>query len=79
VGKSTPNKKKLVFVLRDFHDEEHNLEDLKTSFTIDINKAWVPNGRQISDYFDIEYVSLAHFTYEKDKFIEQVDQLRTRF
>ena len=39
----------------------------------------MPNGGQISDYFDIEYVPLAHFMHEKAKFIEQVDQLRTKF
>ncbi|MFM7851024.1 MAG: hypothetical protein ACKO96_03710, partial [Flammeovirgaceae bacterium] len=35
---SNANKKKLVFVLRDFSAEHHNLENLKKRFLEDINK-----------------------------------------
>ena len=38
-GESTPNKKKLVFALRDFSNR-HNFENLKTIFARDINNLW---------------------------------------
>jgi hypothetical protein len=70
-----------VFALRDFSNH-HNLEILKTSLARDIKDVWgkiMPNGPQISDFFEIEYVPLPHFMYEESNFIEKVDQLRTRF
>jgi hypothetical protein len=39
----------------------------------------MPNGLQMSDYFEIEYVPLPNFEYEEDDFKIKVEQLRTRF
>ena len=80
-GESTPNKKKLVFALRDFRND-HNLENIKKSFARDINDVWgkiMPNGPQIDNYFEIEYVTLPHIWYEKFNFLEKFEQLRARF
>jgi hypothetical protein len=70
-----------VFALRDFSNH-HNLEKEKTSFAKDINQVWgkiMPKGQKIGDYFEIEYVPLPNKWVEEANFIEQVDQLKTRF
>ena len=33
----------------------------------------MPAGSQISDYFNIEYVPLPHFGYQKDNFLTKVN------
>jgi hypothetical protein len=39
----------------------------------------MPNGPQIGNFFEIEFVPLPNFINEEANFIEQVDQLKTRF
>ena len=71
-----------MFALRDFNNRQHNLEKVKTSFAKDINQVWgkiMPEGQKIGDYFEIEYVPLPNKWVEEANFIEQVEQLKTRF
>lgn len=65
-GLNTTTKKKLLFALRDFSEEHHNLEILKKTFAGDINKVWkiiMRNGPEIGVYFEIEFVPLPNFQH----------------
>ena len=67
VGSNNPTKKTLVIVLRDFSERRNNLQNIIKSFSMAINKDWaeiMPAGPQISDYFNIEYVTLPHCDLE---------------
>ena len=74
VGSKNPTKKTLVIVLRDFNEKRNNLQNIIQKFSKAIKEDWaeiMPDGPQISDYFNIEYVPLPHCDLE-EKFIEKV-------
>jgi len=82
---SVKNKKLLFFVLRD-HDGETPLEKLAARATDDVAKVWAmidkPPQYQTStifDFFDLEFVSLPHYKFQKEKWLSDVKELRLRF
>ncbi|EJT97474.1 root hair defective 3 GTP-binding protein [Dacryopinax primogenitus] len=81
----TDQKTLLLFVIRD-HVGATPLTNLSATLTADIERIWAsvskPEGlesRLLTDYFDLEYVGLAHKILMPDKFEADVKSLRTRF
>jgi len=79
------NKKLLFFVLRD-HDGETPLDLLAQRATDDISKVWGTiekpaqyQNSTIFEFFDLEFVSLPHYKFQKDKWLAEVKELRLRF
>jgi hypothetical protein len=82
---SIKNKKLLFFVLRD-HDAETSLDLLASRATQDIVKVWETIGKPpqyekstIFEFFDLEFVSLPHYKFQKEKWLSDVKELRQRF
>lgn len=82
---SIKNKKLLFFVLRD-HDGETPLELLASRATDDVSKVWATiekppqyQDSKIFDFFDLEFVSLPHYKFQKEKWLADVKELRRRF
>jgi hypothetical protein len=74
-----------LFVIRD-HIGATPLSNLRNTLTADLNRLWdslsKPPGleaSQISQFFDLEFVTLPHKLLQPDKFEEEVVELRERF
>jgi len=79
-------KKKVLFVLRDFSAEEHDGEKIKQDLSEDVKNIWQKiykpqnlEDKKLEDFFDFEFILMPHMFCEKQKFNEQVEELRNRF
>ncbi|KAI5569704.1 hypothetical protein BDE02_12G094800 [Populus trichocarpa] len=79
-----PRKKTLLFVLRDH--SKTPLEYLKTALLEDIEKIWAAvaepetlSSAPLREFFNVEITALPYYEFQKEKFKEQVAQLRQRF
>jgi hypothetical protein len=82
---SIKHKKLLFFVLRD-HDGETPLDLLAQRATDDIAKVWATIEKPVQyqtstifEFFDLEFVSLPHYKFQKEKWLSDVKELRQRF
>lgn len=79
-----PRKKRLIFVLRDF--AEDNLKTITDTIRDDIYKIWneISKPKEFQNafydkFFDIEFVTLSHFKFARTAFESEVQQLRLRY
>lgn len=77
--------KKLVFVLRDYSDDE-NFEKIKESILKDIDKIWIDIKKPLSFHnvrpealFKIEFFKLSHKLYNKSEFQQGLLDIRETF
>ncbi|GAA5838782.1 hypothetical protein JCM5353_000189 [Sporobolomyces roseus] len=82
---SSKDKTLLLFVIRD-HIGATPLSNLRNTLTVDLSRLWdslsKPSGLescQISDFFDLEFVTLPHKLLQPEKFEEGVIELRDKF
>ncbi|GAA5980721.1 hypothetical protein JCM5350_006364 [Sporobolomyces pararoseus] len=82
---SSQDKTLLLFVIRD-HIGATPLSNLRNTLTADLNRLWdslsKPPGLetcQISQFFDLDFVTLPHKLLQPEKFEQQVLELSTRF
>ncbi|XP_021819649.1 protein ROOT HAIR DEFECTIVE 3 homolog 2-like [Prunus avium] len=80
----SPHKRTLLFVIRD--KSETPFELLKNNLEKDMHKIWdgVPKPQAhestlLNDIFNVQVVALSHYKHQKEKFMEEVGQLRQRF
>lgn len=82
--KSVP-RSLLFFVIRD-HLGQTPVQNLRNTLMQDLSRIWAslskPKGLEnskIEDYFDFEFVALAHKVLQPEKFVTDVQKLGTRF
>lgn len=76
----------LLFVIRD-HIGNTPLANLSNTLTQDLNKMWesitkpktVSTEVQLSDYFDLQFVTLSHKVLQPDQFQEDIKKLGDKF
>ncbi|GAA5963085.1 hypothetical protein JCM3765_001764 [Sporobolomyces pararoseus] len=84
-SKTSRDKTLLLFVIRD-HIGATPLSNLRNTLTADLNRLWdslsKPPGLetcQISQFFDLEFVTLPHKLLQPEKFEQEVLELRNKF
>ncbi|OHT15030.1 Protein SEY1 2 [Tritrichomonas foetus] len=77
-------KTKLLFLIRDFTTEA--FDAICSNITRDMNDIWkeiaLPEslkGRQITDFFEFEFFTIHHMKIQREKFDEDVEELRRWF
>lgn len=79
-----PQKKMLLFVLRDFNPLSDNAEVLKQNILKDVVQIWdemykTEETLQASDYFNFEFSFLPHKVFQDGEFNEKCEKLSERF
>ena len=78
-------KKKIIYLLRDFIPK-HNLENQKKKVTDQLNVQFEEAKKEISceqaknfeQFFDLEFVTFAHYDYAQDTFKKNTDDFRAK-
>lgn len=80
------NQKKLLFVLRDFNEYEHNKEKMIDLLESNVRKIWgeIYKSEEFKDssphdFFDFEFHMMPHKIYQKKEFEEAGADLRNKF
>lgn len=80
------NKKKLVFVVRDFLFKGDNDQKTKDAILEDIKKIWddiykpeIYQHKKYSDFFDIDFCFMPHKIYFETDFEQKCKELKERF
>lgn len=77
--------KRIVFVLRDFDFNENSIERISETILQDITQIWDNikkpekfNSIPFDKFFEVEFITLPHIFYFKDKFDTEINSLRSR-
>lgn len=80
------SQKKLLFVLRDFNEFEHNKEQMIKLLEGNVNNIWKEIYKTDQfidssphDFFEFEYFMMPHKVYQHDKFVKEGERLRRMF
>ena len=80
------DKKKLLFVVRDFEFTGNNVEETKTDIVKDLGAIWEsiykPNEykeKLYTDFFDIDFAFIPHKRYAPQDFANKCEELKGRF
>lgn len=80
------DKKKLIFVIRDFRVAGDNVEKTKIGIEKDMNQIWESiykpdeyKNKNYTDFFIIDHVFMPHKVYFEEEFTEKCKELKQRF
>lgn len=83
---NTNSRQRILFMLRDFNEQQNNLEILKQQINETMAKIWKeiskPETHQhlsVFECFEFQFYTLANKEYRTEVFIEGVDNLRSMF